>query len=153
MAKAAVRRREPGHNPVRPKRNYCFACGADNREGLRLKFALDGAGKRFVSRFRLPRRFVGPPGHAHGGIIATILDEAMTKLNRLSNILAVTAEMQVQYLKPVPLRAALTVEGWELRVRGREHLRVAEITNEAGEVLARGRGKFVEVDTSRVFRS
>ena len=48
-------------------RNFCFGCGADNPDGMRLKFKLDGDGKRFICRFKLSKRYVGPPGHAHGG--------------------------------------------------------------------------------------
>src|SRR5512146_1245030 len=55
-----------GHDTPRAKlkMNYCFGCGKDNPEGLRLKFHVDESGQRFVARFRLARRFTGPPGHA-----------------------------------------------------------------------------------------
>jgi acyl-coenzyme A thioesterase PaaI-like protein len=96
-------------------------------------------------------RFVGPPAHAHGGIIATILDEAMGKVNKLHNIVCVTSTMEVKYLKPVPLFKPLVVEGWEQRVRGREHYRGAEIRNAEGEVLATSTGKFIEIDPHRMF--
>jgi len=61
------------------QKNYCFACGRNNPDGMRLKFSYDEERNCFVSRFRLGKRFTGPPGHCHGGIIATILDEAMAK--------------------------------------------------------------------------
>ena len=102
--------------------NKCFGCGPQNEIGLRLKFVLDEERQRFVCRFRLKSHFVGPPGHAHGGIIATILDEAMSKLNKLHSVVCLTARMDITYLKPVPLSKPLMVEGWEQRVRGRETL-------------------------------
>jgi len=94
---------------------------------------------------------VGPPAHAHGGIIATILDEAMGKVNKLHNLVALTSMMQITYLKPVPLFKPLIVEGWEQRVRGREHYRAAEIRSSDGEVLASSKGKFIEIDPHRMF--
>ena len=118
---------------------------------MHLRFIYDEAGKRFVCRFRLSRRYWGPPKHAHGGIIATILDEAMGKVNKIRHVIALTSEMQVRYLKPVPLGKPLVVEGRELRVRGREHINVAEIRNEAGEVLATSRGKFIAIDPVKMF--
>ena len=121
------------------------------RGGPRLKFVLDKKSERFLCRFRLQRRFVGPPAHAHGGIIATILDEAMGKVNKLHNLIALTSQMEVTYLKPVPLFKPLVVEGWEVRVHGREHYRAAEIRNRAGEVLASSTSKFIEVDAHRMF--
>ena len=134
-----------------PLTNDCFGCGPANETGLRLKFVFDAERDRFVCRFRLERRFTGPPAHAHGGIIATILDEAMGKVSKLRNIVALTSSMTVDYLKPVPLYKPLIVEGWEGRVRGREHTRVAEIRNREGELLARSKGKFIEIDPHRMF--
>jgi len=134
-----------------PKKNFCFGCGKDNPHGMRLKFTYDEAGKRFVCRFRLSRRYWGPPKHAHGGIIATILDEAMGKVNKIRHVIALTSEMQVRYLKPVPLGQPLIVESRELRVRGREHINVAEIRNGKGDVLATSRGKFIAIDATKMF--
>jgi uncharacterized protein (TIGR00369 family) len=135
----------------RAKKNFCFACGQDNLEGMRLKFLLDDARKRFVCRFRLGKRYTGPPRHCHGGIIATILDDAMGKLNKLRDVLAMTAKMTVEYLKPVPLYKPLRVESREISKRGRRLTHIAEILDEKGTVLARSRGVFVIVDPQRVF--
>jgi uncharacterized protein (TIGR00369 family) len=132
--------------------NHCFGCGPDNPDGLKLKFAPGEDGRSFICRFRLSSRYVGPPGHAHGGIIATILDEAMGKVNKLRHVVALTREMKVEYLRPVPLGESLIAEGREKYVRGREHINVAEIRNEAGLVLARSRGKFIAIDPVRMFK-
>jgi len=64
---------------VQLQKNYCFACGANNPDGMRLRFTYDEERGCFVCRFRLGKRYTGPPGHCHGGIIATILDEAMAR--------------------------------------------------------------------------
>lgn len=85
--------------------------------------------------------------------MATILDEAMGKVNRIRQVIAVTSEMNVQYLKMVPLGKWCTVESWEDRVKGREHYNVAEIRNQQGEVLARSTGKFIAVDPERMFQA
>ena len=147
------RAKASGHDTRHHKipRNYCFGCGPDNPEGLQLKFYLDEARKTFVCRFKLPGKYVGPPAHAHGGIIATILDEAMGKVNKLRHVIALTREMKIEYLKPVPLGKPLIVEGHEKYVRGREHINVAEIRDEKGTVLARSRGKFVAIDPQKMF--
>jgi len=143
----------PGHNTrfVRVQKNYCFACGKNNANGMRLRFTYDVERGCFVSRFRLGQRFTGPPGHCHGGIIATILDEAMGKVNKLRNVVAVTAEITVNYLKPVPLNKPLRVESREVSVKGRRHINMGEILNQKGEVLARGRGVFIAIDAQKMF--
>jgi uncharacterized protein (TIGR00369 family) len=119
---------------------------------MHLKFTIDRERKHFVSNFRLSKRFTGPPGYCHGGIIATILDDAMSKLNKLRDVIAATAELKIEYLKPVPLRTLLRVESRELTKRGRRLIHRAEILNQEGTVLARGRGVFVIIDAKRVFR-
>jgi uncharacterized protein (TIGR00369 family) len=141
-----------GTKSVPLKKNYCFACGKDNPDGMHLKFTFDHERKHFVSSFRLSKRFTGPPGYCHGGIIATILDDAMSKLNKLRDVIAATSQLKIDYLKPVPLRTPLRVESRELTKRGRRLIHRAEILNQEGTVLARGRGVFVIIDAKRVFR-
>ena len=119
---------------------------------MRLRFRLDESGRGFVCRFRLGRRYTGPPGYCHGGIIATILDDAMSKLNKLRGVAAVTSKISVDYLKPVPLQTALRVESRELTKRGRRLTHLAEIRDAKGKVLAKSRGVFVVIDPERVFR-
>ena len=147
-----MRKRHVGRGHVsRQQKNYCFACGKNNPEGMHLRFSYDEEKKRFISRFRLGRRYTGPPGHAHGGVIATILDEAMGKVNKIHNVVALTSEISVQYLKPVPLNKPLRVEARSVSVRGRRHINAAEIINQHGEVLARSRGTFIAIDPHRMF--
>src|ERR1700731_3590944 len=133
------------------QKNNCFVCGQDNPEGMRLKFTLDEARQAFVCKFRLGKRYTGPPGHCHGGIIATILDDAMGKVNKLRHVIALTKEMTVEYLKPVPLHKPLHVEGREVSVHGRIHINSAEIRNEKNEVLARSKGTFIAIDPEKMF--
>jgi len=119
---------------------------------MHLKFTFDPEHKRFVSRFRLSKRFTGPPGHCHGGIIATILDDAMSKLNKLRDVVAATVQLKIDYLKPVPLQRPLRVESRELRRSGRTLIRTAEIFDEARTLLAAARGVFVIINPSQVFK-
>jgi len=140
-----------GTRHVKIPKNHCFGCGPDNPEGMRLRFTLDEARKTFVCRVKLSHRYVGPPGHAHGGVIATMLDEAMGKVNQLRHVIALTKEMTVEYLKPVPLGKPLIVEGHERSVRGRVHTNVAEVRDQQGTVLARSIGKFIAIDPEKMF--
>lgn len=137
------------HHKIR--KNHCFGCGKDNPDGMRLKFSFDEDNRRTWCRFRLTRRYQGPPGHAHGGIIATILDEAMGKVNKFRSVVALTKSMEVEFLKPVPLGRPLLVEGTERIVRGRKHINIAEIRDEQGTTLARSKGIFIAVDPERMF--
>jgi uncharacterized protein (TIGR00369 family) len=137
---------------LKMQKNNCFACGQDNPGGMRLKFTLDEERKMSLCRFRLSKRYTGPPGHCHGGIIATILDDAMGKVNKLRHVVALTKEMTIEYLKPVPLHKPLRVEGREVKVEGRKHINSAEILNDKDEVLARSQGIFIAIDPEKMFR-
>ena len=141
-----------GHNTATMKLpvNECFACGPDNPDGMQLKFSFDEPNHRATCEFQLSKRFQGPPGHAHGGIIATVLDEAMGKVNKLRAVVAFTKSMEIRYLKPVPLNESLRAIGFERRVEGREHHNAAEIRNAQNEVLATGEGVFIAVDLNRI---
>jgi len=151
MAKSKISHGHAVQGKPRPRKNHCFACGKDNADGMHLKFFLDHDAKHAACQFKLSRKYTGPPGHAHGGIIATILDEAMGKVNRFRNVLALTSAMEIRYLKPVPLGKPLTVSGYEQSVEGRKHINVAEIKDAAGQVLARSVGTFIAIDPEKMF--
>ncbi|MGB7282236.1 MAG: PaaI family thioesterase [Candidatus Acidiferrum sp.] len=125
--------------------NKCFGCGGANDAGMKLTFEQDNVKRRIVGRFTLGETYQGGGGMAHGGIIATVLDEAMGKVCRFREVRAVTAELTVQYLKPVRVDEEIVVEGFETDQKGRNLFLEAEIRNQAGEVLARGSGRFVVI--------
>jgi uncharacterized protein (TIGR00369 family) len=118
---------------------------------MHLKFTYEKKRQRFVCRFRLDDRYTGPPGHCHGGIIATILDEALGKVNKLRNVIALTSQITVDYLRPVPLNKPLRVESWPVSSQDRKHVNAGEILSQKGEVLARGQGLFISIDAHRMF--
>ena len=129
--------------------NRCFGCGGANEEGMKLTFVQDNERRRIVGRFVLGERFQGGGGVGHGGIIATLLDEAMGKVCRFREVRAVTAELTVEYLKPVSVVEEIVVEGWETEQKGRNLFQAGEIRNLAGDVLARGRGRFVIIGEAK----
>jgi uncharacterized protein (TIGR00369 family) len=129
--------------------NICFGCGGANARGMLLTFEQDDATQRIRGNFRLGAEYQGGPGFIHGGIIATVLDEVMGKVCRFRGVRAVTAELSVEYLKPVPVDAALVVEGYEVEMKGCNLLLAGDIRDVSGKVLARGKGRFVIVDAKR----
>jgi uncharacterized protein (TIGR00369 family) len=129
--------------------NGCFGCGGANQDGMKLTFEQDDERRRIVGRFRIGARYQGGPGFLHGGIIATLLDEAMGKVNRFSQARAVTAELTVEYKKPVRVDEEILVEGWQADQDGRNFYHEAEIRNVRGDLLARGKGRFVAIDVEK----
>lgn len=132
--------------------NPCFGCGDANPRGMRLSFARDEQRRRVVGRFRLGTEYQGGPGFVHGGIIATVLDEAMGKVNRFSEVRAVTAELKVEFHRPVPVEEEILVEAFQLERNGRSLVHQGEIRDAWGQLLAKGTGRFVVVDPERYLR-
>jgi uncharacterized protein (TIGR00369 family) len=129
--------------------NPCFGCGGGNPRGMKLIFEMDESSRRVVGRFRLGPEYQGASGFIHGGIIATLLDEVMSKVSRFSNVRAVTAELTVEYLLPVRVDEEVRVEGFATRREGRQLYHEGEIRDATGNLLARGRGRFVIIDPER----
>jgi uncharacterized protein (TIGR00369 family) len=87
----------------------------------------------------------------HGGIIATLLDEAMSKSVRARGLTAVTGQMEINYLRPVHSGIPIRIEGRLLRSEGRKHWTEARILNARGHELAKAQGIFIQVHTGHGF--
>lgn len=124
--------------------NCCFGCGPANPVGLHLEFLLaeDGA---VVCMTQVLDCFEGPRGFVHGGIIATLLDETMSKAVRSRNVTGMTRHIEVDYRRPVPSSAPIRLEGRVYHHEGRKHWAEASILDGSGNVLAHGKGLFIEV--------
>jgi uncharacterized protein (TIGR00369 family) len=124
--------------------NRCFGCGLANPVGLHLEFfrAEDGA---VVSFAEVPDTYEGPPGYVHGGIIATLMDEAMSKAVRARGLIAMTRRLEVDYLRPVPSGSKIRVEGRVVRDEGRKHWTEARVLDGSGVALAESKGLFIEI--------
>ena len=128
--------------------NRCFGCGPANEAGLRLEFLLADDGS-VVSVPVVPRTFDGHPSYLHGGIIATLLDEAMSKAVRARGKTSMTRKIEIDYLRPVPSGTPIRIEGRVVRNEPRKHWAEARILNENGVVLAEAKGLFIEVSPSK----
>jgi uncharacterized protein (TIGR00369 family) len=120
----------------------CFACGSLNTHGIHLQ--LHAGEGRCWTDLVLDRRFEGWEGIAHGGIVCTILDEVMAWALVDSDHWGVTARIQVDFKRPVPIGRAIRGEGRVIEIR-RRVVRAAGMLVDAGDgtLLARAEGTFV----------
>ena len=150
MPRRQTQRKQSGGSAARKARhavprNYCFGCGPANTKGMHLRFRVDGKEPVVRGAIRVPARYQGSREVTHGGIVALLLDEAMGKFNRVEHIVAPTAELSVQYLRPVPVGRKIVVEARRVRTEGRNFWRECTIQDEDGRLLARGTGRFVKI--------
>jgi uncharacterized protein (TIGR00369 family) len=128
--------------------NRCFGCGPANPNGLHLDFYV-AEDQSVLCMPVVAGTFEGPPTLLHGGIIATLLDEAMSKSVRVRGLMAMTRQMEIEYLRPVPSGTEIRIVGRLVRSEGRKHWTEAQIFNDKAKVLATAKGLFVEVRASR----
>lgn len=106
-------------------------------------------GERVVGTVTFGPAYEGPPGHVHGGWVASAFDEVMGMAQGLSATPGMTGSLEVAYRRPTPLGATLRFEGWVDEVEGRKIRTRALARSSAGEVLAEATGLFVAVDFER----
>src|SRR5438552_11880316 len=120
----------------------CFGCSLTRPDGLRIRFRRRG--DLVVSEHTIPGAYHGPPGIAHGGIVATLFDEISCAAAAWAfQWFVVTGELTVRYLRPVPVETPLY---WEARVTSSTHERyllVEATVQRNGEQLARSVSKIV----------
>ncbi len=126
----------------------CFACGSLNSHGLQLDLHMSGG--QCWTELAIPGRFQGWDGIAHGGIVTTILDEVMAwSLVDLDNW-GLTARLNVQFRRPVPLDHPIRAEGWVTATRRRVIETAATIVDPStGVVLATADATYVAAPEDR----
>lgn len=135
-----------GRFPLAP--HACFACGELNEHGLHLDLHVEA--ETCWTELELSTAFQGWEEVAHGGIVATILDEVMAWALASSDAWGVTARMTVEYRRPVPVGRRIRAEGWLVERRRRILTTAARLVDaETGGELATARGTYVAAPEAR----
>jgi acyl-coenzyme A thioesterase PaaI-like protein len=127
---------------MRSERNTCFVCGPGNPHGLRLRFEREASG--VAAEFTLGEWVQGWHGVVHGGVLTSVLDEAMAYTLFMDGHEGLTARIEARFRKPVRALDQLRAEARIIRRRGR----IADIEAKllrGSEVVAEGSSRFVVV--------
>ncbi|MEO0091628.1 MAG: PaaI family thioesterase [candidate division WOR-3 bacterium] len=122
----------------------CFACGKDNPIGLKLKFTPIPNGVQ--TTFTPSKEYEGFQDIIHGGIVATLLDEAIAWACRTCGVDAVTGELTVRYKKPLLTNKSVTIIGIIEKNRGKLLLGSAYIKDQEGTLIATASAKMVRAN-------
>ena len=125
-----------------PEHGFCFLCGSENPHNPGLRWYVDEKGV-VSSEFTLTLAQQGPPGHAHGGLSAAVLDEVMGAAVWQVGYMVAAAKIEVNYKMPVPLESLIKTRGYITRRVRRKIYTRGEIYLPSGPVLVEGKGLFV----------
>jgi acyl-coenzyme A thioesterase PaaI-like protein len=128
---------------------HCFGCGELHPTGLHL-VAHAGAGADLIAEFIVTENHQGAPGLAHGGLLSLAFDEALGKLMWLIRSPAVTARLETDFLKPVPMGTTLHITA---RITGQVNRKVytaaeGRLGGPDGEIAVKAAALFVIVPMS-----
>lgn len=140
----------PGDGPLPAVQPNCFGSGLDNPAGLQMVHRRDGDVVR--TTVTLDERFEGARGLSHGGIVSTLLDDAMGGVLVILRERAVTAQLDVTYVSPVVIGHELHVETWLTERDGRKLHMVGRVLD-GDTVVAIGRALFLSVGTEHFERA
>ncbi len=126
-----------------PEHGWCFICGSTNPHSLNVRWNLL-EDRSILAEVTLTLAQQGPPGYAHGGASAALLDEAMGTAVWAAGHQVVAVNLEVAYQKPVPLDQSIQVTGQVGEKEGRAVHARAEIRLRDGSLAVAGHGVYVE---------
>jgi ubiquinone/menaquinone biosynthesis C-methylase UbiE/acyl-coenzyme A thioesterase PaaI-like protein len=122
----------------------CILCGADRPGGFGLHFSVESDGS-VLATFPTDAHFQGYSQALHGGVIAALLDAAMTNCLFSLGVVAMTGELTVRFVAPVELQVPVVLRAALVRSRGAVFFLRSELVQE-GRLRARATAKFVVRD-------
>ncbi len=121
----------------------------DDPARIRITYYFNEKTKRVFARVRFGAEAQGPPGHAHGGALAAVLDEAMGMASWMNRLMTMTAELKVSYLRAVPLETDFYVEAWVDDSNARKITIRSRLVSAEGNEHTLGNGLFIRQDRER----
>ncbi|MEV0620661.1 PaaI family thioesterase [Nonomuraea sp. NPDC050404] len=127
--------------------SQCFGCGEGHPTGLHLT-AMTPDGATVEAEFTVGEAHQGAPRLAHGGVLATAMDEVIGMSVYLFHKPYVTGRLETDYLLPVPVGTTLHLRAWCNGISGRKAYLEAEgrIGAPDGPVAVRAAALFIEVN-------
>jgi acyl-coenzyme A thioesterase PaaI-like protein len=126
----------------------CFACGQRNDAGLKLVFRREG--ETIVTEYTAGPALQGFPGVVHGGILATLLDETLSRTATVEGRWMMTGRLEIRYRSAAPVGRTLRVTAWAVSSRSRMIQAAGEIrlADDPAVLIATAEGTFLPIPES-----
>jgi len=139
---------EEGWTPLTPmtaRSGRSYVLGRDGDERMRVALFRREADGALVGKVWFGPWCEGPPGHAHGGSMAAVLDDAIGKVGWLNGHRVVAARITVHFRRMLPLGTDATLEAWIDSVNGRKVHTRGHLLGDDGQPYAEAEGLFIEL--------
>jgi uncharacterized protein (TIGR00369 family) len=124
--------------------DYCFACGKENPIGLKMEFEYGEGSVRVV--FTPRKDHQGWQDVVHGGILFTLLDEAMARMIINGGNMVVSLSIEIRFLRPAKVNQEIIITGKLKKTEERRFYASSKITDSNGKTLASAKGTYVKVE-------
>lgn len=128
-----------------PDKGPSFVSG-DRGDRLRVKYFRKQEDGHLVGKVWFGPGTQGPPGHAHGGSMAALLDEVMGTAAWISGHPVLAASIKIDFRNTIPLQTVAFFEGWVDQVNGRKITTRSKLTGPEGKIFAEGEGLFIRME-------
>lgn len=129
----------------KPSNPNSFVSGARSDSRIRVNYYRRLVDGLLVGKVWFGPKCEGPPGCAHGGSIAAVLDEVMGAAVWMAGHPVVSARISIDFRKTIPLHSVVRLEANVLSVSGKKIVAHGKLTDEQGHVFAQGEGLFISV--------
>lgn len=136
--------------PVKPfpetTTNYSYVSGNPASQAIRVRYFQSQDTGQLLGRAWFGPEAEGPPGHAHGGSQAALLDEGMGAVAWLSGKPVLAAKIEINFKRPLRLGTVLTMFTSITKIEGKKVYTAARLQGDDGTVFSEGTGLFVVID-------
>lgn len=132
-------------SPITAKSGRSYVHGREGDERMRVSYFRRESDGALVGRVWFGPWCEGPPGHAHGGSMAAVLDDAIGKVGWLNGHRVVAARITVHFRRLLPLGTDALLEAWIERVDGRKVHTKGRLVGDDGDPFAEAEGLFIEL--------
>ncbi len=145
-------RGKPGWKEIEYPEEYrklqSFVLGDQSADRLVVQYFTRKSDHRFFGKVFFGEATQGPPGHAHGGSMAAVLDEAMGFAAWIAGQTVVAAKITVEYMQMLPVNSVVTVEAWVENIDGRKVMTKGKIYD-GDKIFSSSEGLFISIPAEK----